>query len=126
MPQSRRTEIDDLARVLADTVKGVRPAPVKLRLIEAPKPTIFDSITRESCLRRIRFLARSYQLHWLLEQETFDTPGLDCLADERLAATLRKMETARECIHDQVPFEDAGLITDTSQKLARFGDLDHA
>lgn len=126
MPQSRRTEIDDLARVLADTVKGVRPARVKLRLIEPPKPTLFDSITRDSCLRRIRFLVRSYQLHWLLEQETFDTPGLDCLSDERLAATLRKMETARECIRDHVSFEDAGLITDTSLQLAQFGDAHHA
>lgn len=126
MPQSRRTEIDDLARVLADTVKGVRPARVKLRLIEAPTPTLFDSITRDSCLRRIRFLVRSYQLHWLLEQETFDTPGLDCLSDERLADTLRKMETARECIRDHVSFDDAGLITDTSQKLAHPGEIDHA
>jgi len=124
--EKRKTEIDELARVLADTVKGVRPARVKLRLIEPPKPTLFDSITRESCLRRIRFLARTYGLHWLLEQETFDTPGIDCLTDERLASTLRKMETARQCVYDQVSFDDAGLVSDTSLQLSHLGGLDHA
>ena len=126
MQQKRKTEIDDLARVLADTVKGVRPARTRLRLIEPPKPTLFDSITRDSCLRRIRFLARTYSLQWLLEQETFDTPGLDSLSDERLAATLRKMETARECIRDHIPFEDADLVSDTSLKLSDLGGTDHA
>lgn len=117
MQGKRKTEIEDLARVLADTVKGVRPARVRLRVIEPPKPTLFDSITRDSCLRRIRFLVRGYQLQWLLEQETFDTAGLDSLPDKRVASVLATLESARECIAEGIPFEDAGLVSNTAHRL---------
>jgi hypothetical protein len=115
-----RQEIERLAASLADNMKGVRPARVRLRMIEPPPRTMFDSITRSACLARIRFLSRRYQLGWLIEQETFDTPGIECATDERLADVLKKMEHARECITQGIPLEDAGIIRDTSGHLERF------
>lgn len=126
MQNAKRREIEDLARVLANTVKGVRPARVRLRMLEPPKPTLFDSITRESCLRRIRFLVRHYRLQPLLDQETFDTPGIDCAQDAEVSRILKLMETAAECLRDGISLEDAGLIRDVSHHLDRYGDDHHA
>jgi hypothetical protein len=98
-------------------VRGAKRASPKLRLIETPKPILFDSITRDSCLTRIRRLARGYQLHWVVEQATFDTPGLDCLDDSQLLRLLEKLEKARECIAEGISFEDAGLVENSAQKL---------
>lgn len=106
--------------MIAGTVKGVRPARTRMRLVEAPKPTLFDSITRQCCIKRIRLLGRAYQLTWLVDQATFDIPNIDCLSDEGLAALMTQLETARECIAEGVPFEDAGLITNISRRLPEF------
>lgn len=102
--------LEALAEVIAARVKGAKRASPGLRLIKCPKPTLFDSITRDSCLTRIRRLARSYQLHWLVEQATFDSPGLDTLDDLQVSSLLESMEKARECIAEGVAFEDAGLV----------------
>jgi hypothetical protein len=120
MHSRKKGEIEDLARVLAETVKGVRPAKVRLRLVEPPRPTMFDSITRESCLRRIRYLVRQYRLRPLLDQETFDTPGIDCADDAEVARMLRLLEKAAECLREGIPLEDTGLIRDVSHHLDRY------
>lgn len=126
MSQWNKKEIERLAQSLASTVKGVKPAKLQLRLVEPPKPHLFDSITREACVRRIRFLARNYQLGWLLDQETFDTPGVDTLPDARIAAILKTLEHARECIADGVSLDEAGLVRNTAHHLHRLGIDDHA
>lgn len=120
MHSRKKGEIEDLARVLAETVKGVRPAKVRLRLVEPPRPTMFDSITRESCLRRIRYLVRQYRLRPLLDQEMFDTPGIDCADDAEVARILRLLEKAAECLREGIPLEDTGLIRDVSHHLDRY------
>lgn len=105
--------LDKLAEVIAQTVKGVKPLRPKLRVITTPKPAIFDSITRNSILARIRRLQKEYRLHMLVEQATFNRPGLDCLDDIELSKLLQDMERGRECLVDGVAFDDAGLIRNT-------------
>src|SRR5687768_9432096 len=87
-----------LAEALAEKTKNGRPAKPKLRLVQAAKPSVFDSITRESILRRIRYLARAYNLQWVTDQATFNVANVDCLEDPQLSSLLRDMERARECL----------------------------
>jgi hypothetical protein len=108
--------LEALAAVIASRVKGASQKPI-LRVVPDPKPRIFDSITRAACLKRIRFLRSCYRLHWLVDQSTFGTPGLDSLADEELGALLTEMERARECISEGIPFEDADLLKNTADDL---------
>mgnify|MGYP006193912017 CR=1 FL=1 len=111
MGKNTSPALEALAHALAEKVKrsAVRPKP-KLRVVTAAKPTAFDAITRDSILRRVRFLARSYRLQWLVDQHTFNVAGIDCLDDEAMPALLNDLERARECIADGVSFEDAGLL----------------
>lgn len=81
-----------------------------LRIVPKPSNSIFDSITRDSMLRRISFLRRRYCLQWLQDQATFNLPSIECLDDKPLAALLQDMERARECIAEDIAFEDAGLV----------------
>lgn len=120
MQTTERQEIERLAASLADTVKGVRPARVRLRMLEPPPRTLFDSITRNACLSRIRFLSRRYQMSWLIDQEMFDTTGIESAPDERVAALLKTLENARECLSQGISLEDAGIIRDTSLHLEKF------
>lgn len=106
-----------------DALQPARAKP-RLRLIATPEPTLFDSITRECCLRRVRLLAKAYGLHWLVEQSVFAKPGLDNLPDEELAALLKQMEHARECIAEGVTFEDAGLVRNTARHLDHLPDAE--
>lgn len=77
----------------------------------APSPgVVLDSITREAMYSRIRDLQRMYQLGWLLRQETFHVPAMECLEDAELSGLLTDMERARECLVEGVCFEDAGLV----------------
>lgn len=77
---------------------------------QAPLARRFDSITRDSHLQRIRYLAKGYGLRWLIEQATFDRPGLDSLEDDELIALHRDMDRAMECRRDGIPYEDADLV----------------
>ena len=51
-----------------------------------------------------------WRLEWLVEQETFNRPGLDSLEDAELSALLQRMERARECAHDGMAYEEADLV----------------
>jgi hypothetical protein len=113
-------DLEALASVIANTVKGVRPSKTpQLRLVDVPpRPKqLFDQVTRDACLKRIRFLRKAYSLTWLVEQHTFDAPMLESLTDEALSALLRAMEKARECISDGVSFDDAGLVESVASLL---------
>lgn len=66
-------------------------------------------------LARIRDLRRMYRLGWLVRQETFNVPALECLEDRELSALLQDMERARECLQDDVSFEEAGLVRSRHQ-----------
>lgn len=110
-------KLEDLAAVIASTVKGVRPAKPALRLVQPPSPVVFDEITRTCVLDRIRSLKRMWQLGWLVDQATFNKPGVDVLRDEELSALLKDMERARECIQEGVSFADAGLVRNLADEL---------
>lgn len=69
-----------------------------------------DAISRDAYIRRIRWLSRAFRLQWLLDQGTFHVASIECLEDAELSALLGDMERARECMRDDVSFEDAGLI----------------
>ena len=53
-------------------------------------------------ISRIRDLQRMYGLGWLVRQETFHVPALECLEDGELSALLSDMERARECIAEAI------------------------
>jgi hypothetical protein len=104
--------------VIANTTRGVRPVKPHLRVIEAkPEKRLFDGPTRDFCIRRIRFLSRAYRLQWLIDQHQFNAPCLESLSDRELSALVRALEHARECIAENLPLEDAGLIQDTSARV---------
>lgn len=103
--------LEALAEAIAAKVQTGKPTKPILRVVTTAKPTIFDSITRDCIYRRIRFLRNHYQLHFLIDQATFNLPNMESLEDTDLSALLDRMETARECIAEGVSLEDAGLIT---------------
>lgn len=101
-----------LAERLGAGAQAPREKP-KLRLVKAdpgPDPKRLDSVSREAHFRRIRWLARAFRLQWLLDQGTFHVASIECLDDDELSALLTDMERGRECMRDDVSFEDAGLI----------------
>lgn len=104
-------KIQELAEKLAAHIEpSVEHARPKLRLIRPPRPTRFDSITRDCCIRRIRDLQRLYGLQWLVRQEIFDQPSLETLEDDALLALHKTIEGAAECIREGIPLEDAGYL----------------
>ena len=102
--------LEALAELISARVQKTRPSKPLLRVINTPKPTIFDSITRDCIYRRIRFLRNAYGLHFLIDQATFNLPNMECLEDADLSRLLDDMEKARECIAEGIPLEDRDLI----------------
>lgn len=98
-------------------LEGAPRARRPFRAIQQPKPELYDSITRDSILRRIRYLARAYGLKWQIEQATFNRPNVDCLNDQELSALLRDMERGRECVLEGIGFDDAGLVTSVADAI---------
>jgi hypothetical protein len=100
--------VANIRALLREAVPAVSsPAPrTHLRL----QPSTFDAITRDSHLHRIRYLARAYRLRWLVDQATFDRPGLDSLEDVELVQLHQDMDRAMDCIRDGISFDEAGLL----------------
>jgi len=86
------------------------PNPTPAPPAAEPGPLALDSVSRDAIHRRVRDLERMYRLTWLINQEAFHVPGIECLEDDELSALLSTMERARECIVEGVPFDDAGLV----------------
>lgn len=82
-----------------------------------PEEPLFDSITRDSILKRVRWLSKTFELQWLVDQTVFNKPNIHCLEDRALAQLLIDMERARECISEGVPFDEAGLIRNKAEAL---------
>ena len=110
MQQGKKVDLETLAAVIASTVKGVKPAKPALRLVEPARPRIFDDITRDACLKRIRFLRRAYGLGFMVDQSTFNQLGPESLDDTALSALLKDMEHARELMAEGIDLNDAGLV----------------
>ncbi|WP_313243047.1 hypothetical protein [Stenotrophomonas sp.] len=110
--------MEALAAIIAERVDKRKTSQPKLRVINTPRPTVIDSITRDSVLRRIRWLRDQYNLGCLIAQATFNLPGIDCLEDADLMALHREMEYARECCVEGVSIEEAGLIRNVAIPLS--------
>ena len=93
MPQRENKALEALAEALARKVKRATSDKPRLKIVKpAPQPArAYDDVTRTAIFSRIRFLCRSYQLRWLLEQETFDVPCMEVLDDGELAAVLQTL-----------------------------------
>lgn len=112
--------MEDLARAIADRVRGAKRANSKpqLRLVSTRPQEGFgglDFITRESHCRLIRHLRRRCGLaaQELIDRATFGLSGIEQLPDEALIGLHRDLERALECLRDGISFEDAGLYTNT-------------
>lgn len=109
--------MEALAEVIARTSLGVSPLrPVACATVKR-EPLHFTGATRHACLRRIRFLAQSFDLQWLVEQATFNRTGIEALEDCELASLLIELERARECARDGIALDDAGFVRDMSVHL---------
>lgn len=124
----RMKEADKLAELIALRAKRKLGPRAGMRLVGrenlhrelpgAPKPSpkperLMDDITRESRLRLIRELARSYRscgFNLIVKQATVGKTGLDELTDEEVIQLHRDLDRARECLRDGIDFEDAGLV----------------
>ena len=82
--------LEALAQVIAQRVARRDAQRPKLRLVENPRPSTIDGVTRDSILRRIRWLRDHYNLGCLIDQATFNTPGIDCLDNDALVRLHRK------------------------------------
>ena len=106
--------LQGLARIIAIEMGKAPPRPA-LRIIRPgdlpgkPTPTL-DIATRESHLRMIRHLHKRWGLQILVDQATFGRTSIDDLSDDEVVALHRDLHHARECLHEGISFEDAGLI----------------
>lgn len=108
--------LEALAQVVASSVKGVRPLRPVVQESRSRWKTR-DSVTRECMLRRIRWLRRHYPVAVLIDQATFNLPGIDALDDDEIVNLLATLEQARECAAEGISFEEAGLIADQRNRL---------
>lgn len=90
----------------------------------ARRPKLFDSVTRDCHLQRIRYLAMGYGLTWLVEQATFDRAGLDDLEDQELIALHEDMDKAMECRREGIAFDDVGLVRPQSKPIGEEYEAD--
>ena len=109
--------LEALAQALANKVRRNSGGTARLQIVQSAPSPIFDGVTRESILRRVRFLARSYGLQFLVDQATFNAPSLECLADPALSQLLSELESTREALAAGVAIEDLELMRDTSRML---------
>lgn len=110
--------MEALAEIIAQRVERHKDPQPRLRVITTPRPTLIDGITRDSILRRIRWLRDHYNLGCLIAQATFNLPSIDCLEDADLMQLHREMEYARECCVEGVSIEEAGLIRNVAIPVA--------
>jgi len=104
--------ITELAEKLSKAMDGGSPGKGRAAKALAARRDDFenDPVSRTCRLDRIRWLQRTYKLHFLVRQHTFGLPGAEHLGDEALIDLHRDMERARDCIAEGIPLEDAGLI----------------
>ncbi|WP_225562192.1 hypothetical protein [Pseudoxanthomonas sp. PXM04] len=55
-------------------------------------------------------------MHWLVQQATFDTLGLDTLSDDELLALHADLDLALDCISEGTAFEEVGLVRKLSRR----------
>lgn len=107
------SKTDELLHKLMERISAApdkQPAP---RPVTGKRSAHFDAVARESHLRMIRTLAKVYGpfgVQLIIDQATLGHASIDDLGDDDLIELHRDLDRARECIRDDVSFEDAGLI----------------
>lgn len=91
------------------------PAPrPDLRVVATPAiAPVSDAVTRESHMRMIRSLLRNYRrfgMDLIVNQALMGRGELDDLDDEDLATLHADMRRGLDCIENDVPFHQAGLL----------------
>ncbi len=109
---AERAKIDELVRLITARVTAAPSSRPNIKLVstEVSPSHRMCSVSREAHVRRITDLKRFYRLQWLVDQATFNVGTIDDLDDKGLVALLDDCERARECILEDVSFEDAGLV----------------
>lgn len=118
--QDYGAQLDKVAELLALRAQRKLGKKASLRVVglgnlhrevpSAPPRSTIDPVTRDAHLKRIRWIARTYRLNWLVDQHVFGLPGAECLEDADLLELHREMEQGAECCREGVPLEDVGLI----------------
>lgn len=96
----------------------------RLQVVEGGKAAEPKETDREIHLRMIRALKRHwgpYGMGLIVDQATLGRGTVEDLTTEELVALHRKMDRARECIQDDVPFEVAGLLDSTDNVQEAWG-----
>ncbi|WP_253256700.1 hypothetical protein [Stenotrophomonas sp. VV52] len=107
------SKTDALLHKLVERINAAPNAPTAYGSMPVPARSSFDSVVRESHIRMIRSLARTYRqfgMQLIVDQATLGKSGVDELSDTELIALHRDLDRARECIRDDVSFEEAGIL----------------
>lgn len=110
------SKTDALLHKLVERISAAPDRKPALSAVVGKRSTHFDAVARESHLRMIRSLAKIYRpfgVQLIIDQATLGHASIDDLGDEDLIELHRALDRARECIRDDVSFEDAGLIRHT-------------
>ena len=99
-----RRLMDQAATLRSAPQEAIRPA------LGIPLQGRMDAITRDAYLRRVRFLRDRCGLRWLVDEASGYVTALECLEDHELVRVHAALERARECVADDVPFEDVDLV----------------
>lgn len=107
------SKTEALLHKLVERINAAPKARPPLKSVSELATPGFDSVVRESHIRMIRSLARTYRqfgMQLLVDQATLGKAGIDDLTDDELIALHRDLDRARECIRDDVSFEEAGIL----------------
>ena len=115
-----RERLRELAREMARCMGVERQAP-PLRFVGTDaanqeeagllaEPAGEPEISRTAVLRRVRWLADSYDLQWLIDQAVWPDRRLVQLDTPDLLSLLADAERARECRLEGIGFDEAGLV----------------
>lgn len=112
-----RGRVNRLVALIEEGLGVPAPRRTNLRVVRnaADSRARFDATVRASHLQRIRYLARAYDLQWLVLQATFGQTGLDALSDDELLALHADLDLAIDCISEGTAFEEVGLVRKLSQ-----------
>lgn len=105
--------MDKTEKLLQKLQERIAAAPPKRPGSRPPPADAGSAVWRASKIRFIRSLVRSHRAYGfqvLLDQATLGHSGLQDLSDDELEELHLAIDRARECVSNDISFEDAGLI----------------
>lgn len=111
MSRYDKSKLKLLAEEMAEHAKSLTPAPQPRVLVPdefAPvRPCMSDRVWQ---IDQIRLLGRAYGFDWVIQRESRGFLGLESMPDEDLQRVARALAHAIDCRHNNIDFEDAGLM----------------